>query len=86
MLQSGKYGELFCHILSTADMLYLIYTPLLSFAPIQKYIQITRHISPFEQQIMVPWLKTFPKRVRYVGLINIAIDIVHYLFDVLLPS
>ncbi|KAL7550884.1 hypothetical protein ACHAWF_014088 [Thalassiosira exigua] len=24
--------------------------------------QITRHLSPFEQQIMVPWLKTFPKR------------------------
>lgn len=26
-------------------------------------LQITRHISPYEQQIVVPWLKTFPKRV-----------------------
>eukprot|EP00585_Thalassiosira_rotula_P003398 CAMPEP_0196142886 /NCGR_PEP_ID=MMETSP0910-20130528/12498_1 /TAXON_ID=49265 /ORGANISM="Thalassiosira rotula, Strain GSO102" /LENGTH=97 /DNA_ID=CAMNT_0041404261 /DNA_START=80 /DNA_END=373 /DNA_ORIENTATION=- len=24
--------------------------------------QITRHLSPFEQQVMMPWLKTFPKR------------------------
>mmetsp|Transcript_23682 Transcript_23682/g.47091 ORF Transcript_23682/g.47091 Transcript_23682/m.47091 type:complete len:94 (+) Transcript_23682:57-338(+) len=24
--------------------------------------QVTRHLSPFEQQIVVPWLKTFPKR------------------------
>ncbi|KAL3761000.1 hypothetical protein ACHAWU_004620 [Discostella pseudostelligera] len=24
--------------------------------------QITRHLSPYEQQIMMPWLKTFPKR------------------------
>ncbi|KAL7539824.1 hypothetical protein ACHAXR_009639 [Thalassiosira sp. AJA248-18] len=24
--------------------------------------QVTRHLSPFEQQIMMPWLKTFPKR------------------------
>ncbi|KAL7464491.1 hypothetical protein ACHAXS_004826 [Conticribra weissflogii] len=24
--------------------------------------QVTRHLSPFEQQVMVPWLKTFPKR------------------------
>ena len=27
------------------------------------YLQITRHISPYEQQIVMPWLKTFPKRV-----------------------
>ena len=26
-------------------------------------LQITRHISPYEQQIVMPWLKTFPKRV-----------------------
>mmetsp|Transcript_12094 Transcript_12094/g.21500 ORF Transcript_12094/g.21500 Transcript_12094/m.21500 type:complete len:98 (-) Transcript_12094:260-553(-) len=24
--------------------------------------QVTRHLSPFEQQIIMPWLKTFPKR------------------------
>merc|ERR1711971_1450508 len=24
--------------------------------------QISRHISPFEQQIVMPWFKTFPKR------------------------
>ncbi|EJK65388.1 hypothetical protein THAOC_13759 [Thalassiosira oceanica] len=24
--------------------------------------QITRHLSPFEQQVMMPWLKTWPKR------------------------
>eukprot|EP00804_Cyclotella_cryptica_P002615 CCRYP_010442-RA/>CCRYP_010442-RA protein AED:0.12 eAED:0.12 QI:50/1/1/1/1/1/3/643/98 len=24
--------------------------------------QITRHLSPFEQQIILPWLKTWPKR------------------------
>ena len=33
--------------------------------------QITRHLSPYEQQIMMPWLKTFPKRVSDVVLINI---------------
>ena len=25
-------------------------------------LQVTRHLSPFEQQIVMPWLKTFPKR------------------------
>ena len=25
-------------------------------------IQVTRHLSPFEQQIVMPWIKTFPKR------------------------
>ncbi|KAL7496579.1 hypothetical protein ACHAWT_004753 [Skeletonema menzelii] len=24
--------------------------------------QVTRHLSPFEQQIVMPWIKTFPKR------------------------
>mmetsp|Transcript_17802 Transcript_17802/g.17188 ORF Transcript_17802/g.17188 Transcript_17802/m.17188 type:complete len:98 (+) Transcript_17802:58-351(+) len=24
--------------------------------------EVTRHLSPFEQQAVVPWLRTFPKR------------------------
>lgn len=24
--------------------------------------QVTRHLSPFEQQIVMPWIKSFPKR------------------------
>lgn len=27
-------------------------------------LQVTRHLSPYEQQIILPWLKTWPKRVR----------------------
>jgi hypothetical protein len=28
----------------------------------ESLLQVTRHLSPFEQQIVMPWLKTFPKR------------------------
>jgi len=24
--------------------------------------QVTRHLSPYEQQIMMPWVRSFPKR------------------------
>jgi hypothetical protein len=26
-------------------------------------LQITMHLSPHEQKILIPWLKTFPKKV-----------------------
>jgi len=26
--------------------------------------QITQHISPYEQQVIMPWLKTFPKKAQ----------------------
>jgi len=31
--------------------------------------QITRHLSPYEQQIVMPWLRTFPKRAyeKFMG-------------------
>ncbi|KAL3827377.1 hypothetical protein ACHAXA_003111 [Cyclostephanos tholiformis] len=27
-----------------------------------RHLWITRHVSPYEQQIIVPWIKTWPKR------------------------
>ena len=31
--------------------------------------QITRHLSPYEQQIVMPWLRSFPKRAyeKFMG-------------------
>ena len=31
--------------------------------------QVTRHLSPYEQQIVMPWLRTFPKRAyeKFMG-------------------
>lgn len=40
--------------------LFLHRDPFLTLALFPK--QVTRHLSPFEQQIIMPWLKTFPKR------------------------
>jgi hypothetical protein len=31
-------------------------------APIRRGSQITMHLSPHEQKILIPWLKTFPKK------------------------
>ncbi len=38
-------------------------------------MKVTRHLSPFEQQVMVPWLKTFPKRVRAFNVISLKLFI-----------
>ena len=34
-----------------------------------KMAQVTRHLSPYEQQIVMPWLRTFPKRAyeKFMG-------------------
>mmetsp|Transcript_6368 Transcript_6368/g.9673 ORF Transcript_6368/g.9673 Transcript_6368/m.9673 type:complete len:96 (+) Transcript_6368:51-338(+) len=41
---------------------------------------VTRHLSPFEQKIVTPWLKTIPKKIQAKAKLHLPLMLPGFLF------